>query len=243
MRVEIDERMRAALARLTENEKICLRRRLLPQTAKEMAIELGVSPHAVEKRLKMARTKLGLSSSLQAARMLAAAEGYGRAVPQEADLAGGGEPEQTGSGVAGNRRRMVLISGVALMSLILAALFAFMPAAQESEAPSPAPGMRKASLADVGAFLTEGFAFHDKDKSGYLEGAEIGALEPRTAAHRDRALPPAPPAGARDPAGEAKWMRKLDNDRDGRVSRQEYIEYMTPWILLSGVPKDWTPKR
>ncbi len=47
------------IARLTENEKICLRRRLLPQTAKEMAADLGISPHAVEKRLKMARAKLG----------------------------------------------------------------------------------------------------------------------------------------------------------------------------------------
>ena len=66
----IDARMQAALARLTDNEKECLRRRLRQQTAKEMALELGVSPHAVEKRLKMARAKLGLSSSLEAARLL-----------------------------------------------------------------------------------------------------------------------------------------------------------------------------
>ena len=51
----IDARTQAALARLTDNEKECLRRRLLQQTAKEMALDLGVSPHAVEKRLKMAR--------------------------------------------------------------------------------------------------------------------------------------------------------------------------------------------
>lgn len=53
----IDDAARAALARLTLNEKECLRRRLLHQTAKEMALDLGISPHAVEKRLKMARTK------------------------------------------------------------------------------------------------------------------------------------------------------------------------------------------
>jgi DNA-binding CsgD family transcriptional regulator len=46
--------MQAAIARLTDNEKECLRRRLRPQTAKEMAIDLGISPYAVEKRLKMA---------------------------------------------------------------------------------------------------------------------------------------------------------------------------------------------
>ncbi len=80
--------MRAALARLTENEKSCLRRRLLPQTAKEMALELGVSPHAIEKRLKMARAKLGVSSSLHAARLLALfEEGYQRAGPEPSDLA------------------------------------------------------------------------------------------------------------------------------------------------------------
>src|SRR5687768_18384083 len=84
----IDARMQAALARLTDNEKECLRRRLRQQTAKEMALELGVSPHAVEKRLKMARAKLGLSSSLEAARLLAASDGY----------------QQTGSPSAGHDR-------------------------------------------------------------------------------------------------------------------------------------------
>jgi len=42
---------------------------------------------AVEKRLKMARAKLGLASSLEAARLLVAAEGYGRSGPQASDLA------------------------------------------------------------------------------------------------------------------------------------------------------------
>src|SRR5690606_39999059 len=84
--VTIDAQMLAALARLTDNEKECLRRRLRQQTAKEMALDLGVSPHAVEKRLKMARAKLGLSSSLEAARLLAAAEGYQQTGPHAADL-------------------------------------------------------------------------------------------------------------------------------------------------------------
>src|SRR6478752_2063210 len=82
----IDVRMHAALARLTANEKECLRRRLQQQTAKEMALELGISPHAVEKRLKMARAKLGLSSSLEAARLLTACEGYQQTGPQSPDL-------------------------------------------------------------------------------------------------------------------------------------------------------------
>ncbi|HSG35077.1 MAG TPA: sigma factor-like helix-turn-helix DNA-binding protein, partial [Sphingomonadaceae bacterium] len=83
----IDEAMSAALERLTDNEKICLRRRLSHQTAKEMALDLGISPHAVEKRLKMARAKLGLSSSLEAARVLADWERYGHSGPQTPALA------------------------------------------------------------------------------------------------------------------------------------------------------------
>src|SRR6188768_3292731 len=85
-RAAIDARTDAALARLTANEKECLRRRLRQQTAKEMALELGVSPHAVEKRLKMARTKLGLSSSLEAARLLMASEAYQQTGPQAPDV-------------------------------------------------------------------------------------------------------------------------------------------------------------
>lgn len=114
----IDARMRAALARLTDNEKECLRRRLDQQTAKEMALDLGVSPHAVEKRLKMARTKLGLSSSLEAARLLAASEGYQQTGPQASDL----EPPPP-------RRQMQLTSlfvvGGIAMSIAVAALIAF----------------------------------------------------------------------------------------------------------------------
>lgn len=52
------------------------------KSAKEIAVDLGISHHAVEKRLKMARTKLGATSSLEAARMLGEAERYGQAVPQ-----------------------------------------------------------------------------------------------------------------------------------------------------------------
>ena len=46
------------LDRLTGGEKECLRRFLRHQTAKEIALDLGISHHAVEKRLKMARVKL-----------------------------------------------------------------------------------------------------------------------------------------------------------------------------------------
>jgi DNA-binding CsgD family transcriptional regulator len=77
---------RKSLSRLTEREKVCLRQWLQHKSAKEIAADLGISHHAVEKRLKMARTKLGATSSLEAARLLGEAEGYGQSVPQSPDL-------------------------------------------------------------------------------------------------------------------------------------------------------------
>jgi DNA-binding CsgD family transcriptional regulator len=77
----IDENTRPAVLRLTGAERECLRRCLSHQTAKQMALDLGISPHAVEKRLKMARAKLGLSSSLEAAKVVDSLERYGRLGP------------------------------------------------------------------------------------------------------------------------------------------------------------------
>ena len=82
------------LARLTEREKICLRHWLQHKSAKEIAAELRITHHAVEKRLKMARIKLSATSSLEAARMLSAAEGYGKTVAQTPDLAAHARPTQ-----------------------------------------------------------------------------------------------------------------------------------------------------
>jgi DNA-binding CsgD family transcriptional regulator len=59
---------RASLSRLTEREKLCLRQWLQHKSAKEIAADLGISHHAVEKRLKMARTKLGATSNRTSAR-------------------------------------------------------------------------------------------------------------------------------------------------------------------------------
>jgi DNA-binding CsgD family transcriptional regulator len=144
----IDERTRAALARLTENERACLMRRLHHQTAKEMAIDLGISPHAVEKRLKMARTKLGVSSSLEAARLLAANEQYGRTGPQASDLGEAEHAAQEAAVPAPPRSAWRgasphLLAGVIVMSLV-ATLLALAPAATP---PIPAPSGSAAAMA------------------------------------------------------------------------------------------------
>ena len=120
--------------------------------------------------------------------------------------------------------------------------------------PGPAPGAspgvenlkdiatRKVGADEAAAFLRVGFRGKDTDGSGYLNPAEASTMEPRDG-NRDPKLSAAPPAGAPDPAAERKWMAKLDTDRDGKVSEEEYVGYMLPWILWQGVPADWPPAR
>ncbi len=115
------------LAKLTEGEKVCLRQWLQHKSAKEIAVDLGISHHAVEKRLKMARTKLGAASSLEAARMLGEAEGYGRAVAHTPDL----DPRALQTQTVFTRP---LILGAITMSVIAAAILALViqPAGETS---------------------------------------------------------------------------------------------------------------
>lgn len=231
-----DQRTTQAFARLTDGEKECLRRRLLPQTAKEMALDLGVSPHAVEKRLKMARAKLGVSSSLEAARLLAASEGYQLLVPRTSDLARHDEPDEVGaaavppSGVAVHTLPLQGLLMITILAL-LAVVAQHVPAADPSASPmlderGQVVAARKVGADEADAYLRESFALMDVDHSGYFEPVEAGKLEPRDRT-RDATLPPAPPPGARDPAGERKWMDLLDHDRDGRVTSEEYRRYIT----------------
>ncbi|HEX8402420.1 MAG TPA: helix-turn-helix transcriptional regulator [Allosphingosinicella sp.] len=124
----IDDSTRAAIMRLTEAERECLKRCLDHQTAKQMALDLGVSPHAVEKRLKMARAKLGLSSSLEAAKLVESSERSGRLGPHSSDLpSGNARPDEDGSvAVPRNetgwmkRHRVPVVSGAMLMSVFAA---------------------------------------------------------------------------------------------------------------------------
>jgi DNA-binding CsgD family transcriptional regulator len=63
--------------RLTEPQREVLRRWHVRQSAKEIAIELGITHWAVNERLRTARRTLGASSSHEAAQMLARAESEG----------------------------------------------------------------------------------------------------------------------------------------------------------------------
>jgi DNA-binding CsgD family transcriptional regulator len=144
---------REPLSRLTEREKVCLRHWLQHKSAKEIAAELGISHHAVEKRLKMARTKLGATSSLEAARMLGEAEGYGQPVAQSPDLASAALPPHSSS-------TRFAILGVGLMILVAAIVLGLLlhPAAflqASHNPPAGAPADRVATTAAAPAAGSE----------------------------------------------------------------------------------------
>ncbi len=59
---------------LTEGQRACLRLVGQAMTSKEIALRLGVSPHTVDQRLRVAMRTLGAASRIEAARHLARCE-------------------------------------------------------------------------------------------------------------------------------------------------------------------------
>jgi DNA-binding CsgD family transcriptional regulator len=164
-------------SRLTEREKVCLRQWLQHKSAKEIAADLGISHHAVEKRLKMARTKLGATSSLEAARMLGEAEGYGQAVTQSPDLVSHALPLHSGStrstilGVA----IMILVGAIVLGMLLQPATFSQAannrpPPGERVSAPGSVPTAgTEAALRRLVAGLASGSPDYDKLSPRFAE--------------------------------------------------------------------------
>ncbi|HEV2595548.1 MAG TPA: helix-turn-helix transcriptional regulator [Sphingomicrobium sp.] len=142
---------REPLSRLTEREKVCLRQWLQHKSAKEIAADLGISYHAVEKRLKMARTKLGATSSLEAARMLGGVEGYGQAVPQSPNLVSESLPLHSAF-------PRLTVLGVAVMILVGAIVLGllFQPAASSQAANNQPAGAPAERVFTPGAVPTAG---------------------------------------------------------------------------------------
>jgi DNA-binding CsgD family transcriptional regulator len=263
--LEIDDKTRAALGRLTAGERECLERRLYHQTAKEIALELGVSPHAVEKRLKMARAKLGLSSSLQVARLLAATAGeYQQTGPQTADLP---------SAPPASERRFdrPLILGGLVMILVTAALIALaaqssggaagsvIPSAPVGETKpdnfrmAPASDFVDGTPEELRAFAEDRFRAMDKDGSGFIEREEAPAVQIRltdTAWTGDGPPPrewleqqasravPVEPVIAR-----AAYIARADADADGKLSFDEYLAGREAGFDGKQVPVIWREQR
>ncbi|MEN7538203.1 LuxR C-terminal-related transcriptional regulator [Aurantiacibacter flavus] len=225
---------RDGLERLTEREKEPLRLWLQHKTAKEIAVELGVSHHAVEKRLKMARIKLGASSSLEAARILGEAEGYDQTVTQPPDL-----PPQ-----AFSPQRMLhhpVVIGAITMSLVAAAVFtlAMQGTGTVSEVPhqdvpyQPAKRMVDAGPAEIVSITQTTFDRLDADGSGFLEGTEAPSAAFQGPNHVDRRNE----TGERVPVQlipstndevRMRFYQEADRDGDGRVTYAEYYQWAAP---------------
>jgi DNA-binding CsgD family transcriptional regulator len=77
------------IAAIPEHQRTCLRKVLEHKSSKEIAIELGISSHTVDQRLKAAMQTLGVSSRVAAARLLAEHENrvYPPLVYQSPDIA------------------------------------------------------------------------------------------------------------------------------------------------------------
>lgn len=78
------------IAKLTEAQRVCLRMVLMHLSSKDIARELGISPHTVDQRLRMAIQALGVANRFEAARILAKYESpnaYQSAVYQTSHVA------------------------------------------------------------------------------------------------------------------------------------------------------------
>lgn len=230
---QLDDIQGERVARLTAKERECLTRWLTHATAKEIALDLGVSHHAVEKRLKSARQKLGVFTTLDAARLLASVEGYGWTASQSPEVAGGiaiddrqhARPDDTKT-MPVSRRKMVFAGGL-IMSLLLLSTLVFGMADLNGGAatgePRPLPKVivvdrRTGSATDADAAFAKVFGNLDKDGSGYLEGAELKNGQFRvTRTKLSDTSAPQPQA-----MGVAAW----DTSGDGRVSRDEFVAGM-----------------
>jgi len=199
------------IRRLTEREKEALRAWLDHKSAKEIALDLGITHHAVEKRLKMARTKLGAGSSLEAARMLAEAEGasdrYGQAVAAPPDLQPSVDPRPSW------RPRTLVLGGIAMLTLVVLglALATAEPSAQPAEI-------------EIDGNLGKLFAHLDDDDSGYLESPEspFVTVEIIEGSGADRREGVANISDGTDPAQIAEFYATADSDGDHRISLHEY---------------------
>jgi DNA-binding CsgD family transcriptional regulator len=202
----------AITSKLTEREKEVLRLWLDHKTAKEMALDLGITHHAVEKRLKMARVKLDAGSSLEAARMLAEAEGYEHAVA--------GPPEVPASAASRHswRPQPAFLGGIVMFFAALLAL-----------ALALAPGLPTAEGGEIVIEQNREATFDhlDTDGSGYLEDPESPFV---TIAFTSEDASGAPDGKAvigdsDDPRQIAEFYAEADTDADGRVSFREYFAW------------------
>jgi DNA-binding CsgD family transcriptional regulator len=223
-----DERM-AAVARLTAKERECLTRWLGHATAKEIAIDLGITHHAVEKRLKSARAKLGVTSTLDAARLLASSGDYQATASQSSELAArcAESEEPVAAAVAmpdgQDRRRSAILEGVSIMSLItLVALAITTPATSPEVVPKPQViELQGGATIDLDNPAAATFASLDRNRNDLLESAETkdGTLSLERAADGGVHMSPL----------TKENIAAFDGNKDGLVTRAEFEAGFAVW--------------
>ncbi|GAA4036851.1 hypothetical protein GCM10022281_16820 [Sphingomonas rosea] len=220
----LSDEQQQRIASLTAKERECLRGWLDHRTAKELAIEHGISHHAVEKRLKSARDRLGVATSIEAARLLEAFERYGRPAsgpPELSSFPSSGQQEAS-AGVAGSapkRRRIAFIlMGVCLMTLCLFALLLSAGVSLDAGAAATQSvttiDKRTAPPGALDAAFDAAFRNLDKDGSGFLEGKELSEGKLRVA----RTMPGKNGTSPTQAINLSDWNRNGDN----RLSPEEF---------------------
>lgn len=220
-----DDASHAAIDRLTPKERECLDRWLSHATAKQIALELGVTHHAVEKRLKSARAKLGVTSTLEAARLLAAAQGYGQTASQLPEVASAGWQAQDDEAAASlphkdRRRGRIIATGAFVMSLVLLAAIVLSAQSQTSTATPERKVVvvdrkNSSSSADLASAFGSAFAALDKNRDGFIAGQEL------TNAHF-RVMRSDIAPNERESSSAATTLADYDVNADQRVSEAEF---------------------
>lgn len=93
----IDQKQADAIGRLSDGQLACLRLVMDGHTSKQIAKELGISPHTVDQRLRLAIQTLRVDSRFEAARLVRQSENgpYQRPVYQSPHVVEAAEPVET----------------------------------------------------------------------------------------------------------------------------------------------------
>lgn len=215
-------------ARLTEREKEALRLWLGHRTAKEIALDLGISHHAVEKRLNMARTKLGAASSLEAARILAEAEGAARGYQQT--VTGPPDLPATSTSSKPRQHQPYVIGGLAML-IATALVFALAATFQPAE---PIEIELNSNIEPIFNSLDEnGSGFLEDPESPFVELALLDTRYPVEMGgdHNGNAIL----GDSSDPDQVAEFYAAADTDADNRVSFREYYAWSQARLAEMGI--------
>ena len=169
---------------------------------------LDLSHHAVEKRLKSARAKLGVGSSIEAAQMVACVEGYGQTVSQSPDLSDAAIAGHTG-------RSNSLKIGALTMIIILAALVTVAMQANLT-ASSANEGLSIEADEFLVEYLNGQFRKYDMDGSGSITDTEV----PDAVAVEEDGRP----IIVHDSRARTEFLDRDDQNSDGTVSYAEFVE-------------------